>query len=296
MRKLIYFLLPVLTLAGCSQGNGDADAYGNFEAIEYVISAEGNGPLQLFSIEEGQSLSKGVMVGVIDTVQLDLKRQQMIAQRRLTANKLATIQAQVGVQMEQKKNLQRDIERIGNMLADGAAPQKQLDDLQGNLNVVESQILSINTQKQTVSDELLITDKQLLQLDDQINRCYIRNPMQGTVLEKYAEQYEMVTTGKPLYKIADLNSLDLRVYVGEDQLSKIKIGQEVDVLYDAGEKQLGRTRGVVGWVSAKAEFTPKIIQTRDERVNLVYALKVRVKNEGAIKIGMPGEIMMVHSK
>jgi HlyD family secretion protein len=288
-------LFPVMVVTGCSSGNGEADAYGNFEAIEYVISAEGTGPILLFSIEEGQSLLKGITVGVIDTVQLDLKRQQMFAQRRLTANKLATIQAQVDVQLEQKKNLLRDFERISNMVADGAAPQKQLDDIQGNLNVVESQIVSINTQKQTVSDELLITEKQLLQLSDQINRCYIRNPLSGTVLEKYAEQFEIVSAGKPLYKIADLNSLDLRVYLGEDQLSGVKIGQVVEVLYDAGKGKLEQIRGAVTWISSKAEFTPKIIQTRDERVNLVYAVKVRVINDGKLKIGMPGEIIIDHS-
>jgi HlyD family secretion protein len=212
------------------------------------------------------------------------------AQINAVKTKSYNINSQVDVQNEQKNTLLIEKERLEKLLKDGAATQKQMDDINGRIAVIESQIKSIGTQNTSVSGEVVTLEKQIDQVKDQIARSYIKNPVTGTVLEKYAEVSEIAAPGKSLYKIASLDELYLRVYVSGAQLSNLKIGQQVKVKVDDANGGFKDFPGTVTWISAQAEFTPKIIQTREERVNLVYAVKIKVKNDGTIKIGMPGEV------
>ncbi len=290
MNRINLLIAVAALMAGCSGNNDKADAYGNFEAVEYIISSEGNGKLLSFSAEEGSVLDSGRMIGLVDTIPLYLKKAQLIAQKRLSASKYVNIQSQIDVQNEQKKNLEREKIRLENLLKGGATPQKPLDDMNGNIDVLNSQIRSTETQRQMVADELRVYDKQIEQVNDQISKCFVINPVKGTVLEKYTEPHELVSAGKPLYKLADLRTLDLTAYISGSQLSSIKVGDTARVFYDVDGKKMQSLPGVIYWVASKSEFTPKIIQTRDERVNLVYAIKVRTRNNGELKIGMPAEV------
>jgi len=290
MNRTLFSLLTLFIFGACGTKNPEPDAYGNFEAVEYTVSAEAQGRLLIFKVEEGDVLEKDAYIGLIDTVQLYLKKSQLQAQKKLSASKLANIESQIATLAEQKKNLLRDKQRTIALLKDDAVPRKQLEDIEGNLNVLESQVVAAKSQFDGVYEEIRVVEKQVDQTADQISRCYIKNPVKGTVLEKFAEQSEIVSSGKPLYKLADLENLELTAYLSGKQLSSAKIGDSVLVSFDAGVPKLSSHKGIVSWVSAKAEFTPKIIQTREERVNLVYAVKVRIKNSGEMKIGMPGEV------
>ena len=290
MRTIFILMATVFCLSACSDKNGKADAYGNFETIEVLVSSEIQGKLVKFAIEEGQTYKAGEIAGLIDTIQLALKKDQLIAQRKGSATKIANILSQIDVQEEQKRTLMIDKDRTEKLLKDNAAPVKQLDDINGKIKVIDSQIASIKTQNAAVLDELTAMDKQIDQTKDQLNRCKIINPISGTVLEKYIEPSEITTPGRALYKIADMDQMILRVYVSGAQLPSIKIGQKVKVMIDKNEKENQELEGIITWVSPQAEFTPKIIQTTEDRVNLVYAVKVTLKNDGRLKIGMPGEV------
>jgi HlyD family secretion protein len=290
MRLYKSILIAVITLTACSGNHKKADAYGNFETTEILVSSEIQGKLIKFSVEEGDSLQKGEQVGAIDTVQLSLKRDQLVAQRKASAAKIENILSQIQVQEEQKKTYLVDKDRIEKLLKDKAVPEKQLDDINGHISVTESQINSIRTQNASVLSELTSFDKQIEQLNDQILRCKIVNPINGVVLDKYIEPSEIAVAGKALYKIADVNRMILKVYISGAQLPAVKIRQKVSVFIDQDKKDDQELEGEITWVSSQAEFTPKIIQTKEERVNLVYAVKVAVKNDGRIKIGMPGEV------
>ena len=235
-------------------------------------------------------LKKGDTIALVDTVQLSLKRDEIIAQKKSASTKLDNITAQIKVIEEQKKTSQVDKDRLVKLFKDGAATQQQMDDINGLLAVYDKQISSIETQNAQVLNEDAAFTKQIAQLNDQIKRSLIINPDDGTVLTKYAEANEVVTLGKPLYKIADLSNIYLRIYVSGSQLPQIKLGQKVKVLVDKNEKENKEYEGIITWISSSSEFTPKIIQTKEERVNLVYAVKVKVKNDGTLKIGMPGEV------
>ncbi|MEZ5083191.1 MAG: HlyD family efflux transporter periplasmic adaptor subunit [Bacteroidales bacterium] len=285
----ILFLL-VFVLASCSDSENLSDAYGNFEVDEVIISAEANGKLIQYSAREGLQLSKGQLVGIIDTTDFVLKRSQLIAQKTAISSNIKSIQSQIEVQEQQKKNRLTDKNRIEKLLKDGAATQKQLDDINGTIDLIDSQIASIQTQYTSIRAEMDVIKTQITQVEESIKKCHIYNPIDGVVLEKYAEQNEIAAFGRPLYKIANTDEMILRVYVSGGQLPNINIGQQVEVLIDQDEKTTRALSGEVTWVSDKAEFTPKIIQTKEERVNMVYAVKVRVKNDGSLKIGMPGEI------
>jgi HlyD family secretion protein len=290
MNRILFFYCIILLLCSCGTQNPEPDAYGNFEAVEYTVSSEAQGKLQFFKVEEGDILEKDSYVGLIDTVQLFLKKAQFVAQKKLTASRIANIESQLAVFEEQKRNLIRDKQRTENMLKDDAVPKKQLEDIDGNLNVLEKQVENAKSQFSSVNEELKLDDRQIEQMSDQISRCYIKNPIRGTVLEKFAENSELITVGKPLYKIADLQKLELTAYLSGKQLADAKIGDSIIVSFDTGRPKLSSLKGIISWVSSKAEFTPKIIQTREERVNLVYAIKVRIRNNGEVKIGMPGEV------
>jgi HlyD family secretion protein len=289
--KNIFGFIAIL-LTACNGSNNKSDAYGNFEAIETIVSAEGQGRLLNFNIQEGMEVSKDRLLGIIDTVPLYLKFEQAMAQKESAQSKFAQINAQIAVQEEQKSTLIKEQKRFNKLVADSAAPVKQLDDINGQIRVLDNTIQSIKTQYQGLAADIKGVSFLVAQLRDQINKCKVTSPISGTVLEKYVETGEMVVPGKSLYKMADMSILQLRVYISGDQLPHLKLGQEVTVLIDETKTTNKPIKGKVSWISSQAEFTPKIIQTKDERVNLVYAVKIDVPNDGSIKIGMPGEMRM----
>jgi len=288
-KNIFGLLITSSLLLSCNSNNDLADGYGNFEAIETVISAESNGKLMRFKISEGQIIQKGATIGYIDTIQLSLKKEQLIASKKVIASKSKGVLSQINVLKSQLKTANVSKNRIQNLIKENAGTQKQLDDINGKIDMIKQQMISVETQNAPIINELNSLDVQAKQLEDQIQKSILTNPVTGTVLVKYAEPSEITAFGKPLYKIADLSTMHLRVYVSETQLSAIKIGQKVIVKIDEGENMKSLT-GIITWIASEAEFTPKIIQTKEERVNLVYAVKIDVKNDGSLKIGMPGEM------
>jgi HlyD family secretion protein len=290
MKAYYFMIVVIIILASCSGNNHKSDAYGNFEATEITVSALGQGQILEFILEEGSLLNKGQRVGLIDTTDLHLKLQQLVNSKAAVATRIPNINAQIQVQEQQKANLMVDKERIDNLFEDGAATKKQVDDIKGTLDLINAQIRSLEVQRSSVYQEMETIDKQVAQVREAIDKCSIINPNDGTVLVKFAEAGEVASIGRPLYKVADLENMKLKVYVSGAQLPHISLGQEVEVLIDEDSKSNRQMRGRVSWISESAEFTPKTIQTKEERVNLVYAVKVLVKNDGSLKIGMPGEI------
>lgn len=281
----------ILLVSSCEDKNKRADGYGNFEATEISISAESNGKLMSLEIKEGQVLKSGETIGYIDSLPLSLKRDQLNVAKEILYSKSEGVLSQIDVLKAKLKNVTISKKRIENMIKDNAATSKQLDDVNGEIDVVNQQIRGIRTQNSSVLNELKSIDVQIKQIEDQIQKSIVTNPVDGTVMVKYVEAFELVSYGKPLYKIADLSEMQLRVYISEKQLSSIKIGEEVNIKIDK-EEGLETFVGKISWISEEAEFTPKIIQTKEERVALVYALKVIVKNNGRLKIGMPAEMWL----
>lgn len=295
INKLIISSAVLLFIAvSCKQEN-TFDASGSFEAVETVISAEATGTLKMFQVEEGQSLDSGQLVGYVDTVQLFLKKKQLQSQMEALAAKKPNISVQLSALEEQLKTAGIEKKRIENLLKSDAATAKQLDDVNAQIALINRQIeaqkstLEISTRG--INKDILPLEVQVQQLDDQLLKSRIVNPLAGTVIAKYTEQNEMVAAGKPLYKIADLSEIILRVFISANQLPQVKLNQTVIVHTDDGKGGFAETEGVITWISDKAEFTPKTIQTKEERANLVYAMKVKVKNDGTFKIGMYGEII-----
>ena len=288
--KYSILILSVL-LSACSGSENNSDAYGNFEAKEVIVSAEAQGKIIEFKAEEGQSLKKGQILGCIDTIPLSLQREQLFAKKQAIASKISNVRAQIEVQEKQKSIIETEKNRIEQLYNDNAATIQQLDDIKGKYDIVEKQIAATKTQISSISSEMKVVDKQVDLINEQINRAKIVNPIHGTVLEKYLEENEIAIPGKALYKIARLDEIELRVYISGAQLPEIKIGQKVKVYADKDDKTNQEYSGEVFWISDQAEFTPKIIQTKEERVNMVYAVKIRVKNDGKLKIGMPGEVI-----
>jgi len=287
-KRIIGLLIIGNLFVGC-KNNEKADGYGNFEATEITVSAENSGKLMQFNVEEGQILKKDDYVGFIDTIPLSLKRDQLLASKAIVYSKSGSVLSQKNVLNAQLKTATINKTRIENLIRENAGTQKQLDDINGEINVIQKQIKSVESQNSPVINEIESLDVQLKQVEDLLQKSKIVNPVNGTVLSKYAEVNELTSFGKPLYKIADLSTMELRVYVSETQLSNIKIGQEVTVKIDAGDT-MKDFKGNITWISSEAEFTPKIIQTKEERINLVYGVKVAVKNDGSLKIGMPAEM------
>ncbi|WP_121907726.1 HlyD family secretion protein [Ulvibacter antarcticus] len=293
------FILSISVIAvsffSCNDSNGKADGYGNFEATEITVSAENNGKLIQFSVSEGDVLQKEQFVGYIDTIPLALKREQLQVSKAVISLKSKGVLSQINVLNAKLKTANTNKTRAENLIKDNAGTQKQLDDVQGEIDVIKTQIQSVEIQNAPVVNELKSIDVQLKQIDDQIQKSKIINPINATVLTKYAEPNEITAFGKPLYKIADLSTMQLRVYVSETQLANLKIGEEVTVKIDASETMKSYT-GNISWIASEAEFTPKIIQTKEERVALVYAVKVDVINDGSLKIGMPAEMWLNNSE
>lgn len=289
MKKHLFLIFLTAILTSCSLNNKKADFYGNFESVEITVSSEALGKIIKFDIDEGELLKAGDRACIIDTVDLYLKMQQILAQKNASEASLTNIQSQINVQKQIKENLLVEKARTENLLKDNAATIKQLDDINGNIKLVEKQIASIESQNLALNNNIRALQLQAQQLSESVRKCYTKNPVDGTVLTVYTRQGELATIGKPLYKIADLSKMYLRAYVSETQLPLVRIGGSVDIFIDTGKSEMKKFTGTVSWISQSAEFTPKIIQTKQERVNLVYAVKILVLNDGTLKIGMPGE-------
>ena len=289
MKTSILILAPVLLLAGCNGNKDKADAYGNFESTEVIVSAETNGRILQLDPTEGTQVKKGEKIALIDTTLFHLQKEEINAGMKSIRTRLSSITAQNEILNQQIANLDINIGRISKMLKDDAATQKQLDDLTGQVAVLRKQIAANNTQKESVSAELSVSGSKLNTLNEQISRSTVLSPISGTVIEKYAEAGEITAAGKPLVKVSDLSVMKLKVYVSGAQLANVKIGNSCTVRIDKGAKGSTDFPGTISFISDKAEFTPKIIQTKEERVVLVYAVNIEVKNDGSLKSGMPGE-------
>jgi HlyD family secretion protein len=290
----IAFILASAFLIGCSNSNGDFDATGTFESEEIIVSSEATGKLIFFNVDEGFEIKQNQTVGIVDTTQLHLKKKQLLSSITAVLSKQPDISVQLAALQKQIETTEVEKKRIENLVKLDAATTKQLDDVNSQLEVLNKQYTatksSLTITKQGLQSETLPLVAQIEQIEDQIKKSYIMNPIDGTVIARYAKQDEITSNGKALYKIADLSEMTLRAYVDGDQLGQIKLGQKLKVYVDKGEGEQKEMSGEIYWVSSKAEFTPKTIQTKDERANLVYAIKVRVMNDGYLKIGMYGEI------
>jgi HlyD family secretion protein len=314
MKKVIIPLFLFLLIQACGNKKETYDASGSFEADEVVVSSELGGQLLQLNVEEGDSLNKGQIVGIVDSTSLALQKEQVKATIQSLSEKTNNVQPQIEllqkqllVQQSQLKNSLHEKERTERLVQADAATGKQLDDINSQIDVLHKQMQvtqqqiavqknTTGTQNRSILSETGPLQKQAAQVQEQISKTKIVNPIDGTVITKYAEQGEITSPGKALYKIADLSTLNLRAYVTGAQLSQIKLGQQVKVLVDDGEKNYRTYNGTITWISNKAEFTPKTIQTKEERANLVYATKIKVMNDGFLKIGMYGEVQLQHNK
>lgn len=290
---LLAALVSVMVLVtSCGSGDGNFDASGSFEATEVIVSSEASGKILSLNADEGSVLSAGAAIGRIDTVQLELKRKQLLANKKGVEVRRPDVSVQIAATVQQIATAKKEKARVENLLKSDAANTKQLDDIDSSIATLEKQLaaqrLTLETNSLGIDEDSSALAIQVAQLDDQIARATISSPIDGTVLAKYAEAGELASPGKALFKIADLNHVYLRAYITADQLSRVKIGQSVKVMSEYGDKGYREYDGAISWISDKSEFTPKTVQTRNERTNLVYAVKVSVKNDGYLKIGMYG--------
>ena len=296
MKRIIILAGVTLMMAACGGNEKEYDATGTFEATETTVFAEQNGTLLTFSVNEGDNIEVNLEVGLIDTTQTWLKIQQLDATKKVYQSQKPDMERQIAATRQQLAKARLDEQRYRELVADGAAPSKMLDDAASQVKVLQrqldAQISAFNTQISTLNSQITSTDVQKDQLFDQLRKCHVVTPTKGTVLEKYVERGEFVSTGKPLFKIADTENMHLRAYVTSAQLQHIKLGQQVKVFADYGDNQRKEYEGTISWISSRSEFTPKTILTDDERADLVYAVKVAVKNDGFIKIGMYGEVKL----
>lgn len=293
MKTTFTAIFFTLLLATCNKKEDEADGYGNFESTEVIVSAEATGRLLTFDVEEGMQLPANALVGGIDSIQLNLRKAQLGANIKAVLSKKPDVNPQLEVIRQQITTQQKERTRIQNLLKANAATTKQLDDINAAIAVLEKQFAStassLHTQVSGITSETQPLQLQVQQVNEQLAQSRVLNPVAGTVLTKYVEKGEVVNYGKPLYKIADLTTMYLRAYISGSQLPQLKMGQQVTVQTDGPDGALKSWPGTVSWIAAEAEFTPKTIQTREERVQQVYAVKIRVTNDGGLKIGMPGE-------
>ena len=294
---LLYIALAIALLSSCSNKDGDYDASGSFEATEIIVSAEANGKIEKLSVMEGQQLEQGQQVGLIDSTQLYLQKMNLLSNAKGVRAQQPNIAAQTASIKEQIATLEREKQRTTNLIKANAATQKQLDDINGQMEVLQKQLSAsqstLQKSSQNITAQSSAMDIQIEHIEDRLQKSIIRSPITGTVLNKYSEEGELANMGTPLFKIADINNMTLRVYVTNDQLSAVKLNDKVQVLVDESSDSEANYRayeGILTWISDKSEFTPKPIQTKNERANLVYAMKVSVKNDGYLKIGMYGEV------
>ena len=291
MKTSSLIIITAILLAGCRNKTDKADAFGNFEATEVILSAETNGRILDFEVVEGTQIEKGSTIAIIDTTIFHLQKAEIDAGMMSVRTRINSISAQNDILNQQIENLNVNVNRIKKMLKDEAATQKQFDDLAGQVAVLQKQIAANNTQKTSVSAELSVYESKKATLNEQTIRSRVKSPLKGTIIEKYSEAGEMTAAGKPLVKIADLSVIKLKVYISGAQLGSVKIGQLCTVRTDKGNKGYISFQGKVSYISGKAELTPKIIQTKEERVILVYAVNIDVINDGTLKSGMPGEVI-----
>ena len=281
----------------CGNKEKEYDATGTFEATEVTVAAEQSGRLVKFDVTEGDSLALGKEVGLVDTTQILLKIQQLGAMKAVYQSQKPDMEKQIAATRQQLAKALQDQQRYKELVADGAAPSKTLDDATNQVQVLqkqlEAQISSLSTNTNALNKQMAATDVQTSQLQDQLQKCHIVAPLKGIVLEKYVEKGEFVAVGKPLFKMADTGQMFIRAYVTSAQLKDIKVGQQAKVFADYGDGLKKEYEGTVSWISSKSEFTPKTILTDDERADLVYALKVAFENDGFVKIGMYGEVWIV---
>lgn len=294
MKRIVYIVAAMLAVSCGTEAKFDAQ--GTFEATEVIISSEAAGRILSFDIEEGMAINADEPLAVIDSVQLHLQRSQLEAQLSALLNSRPDVQTQVASLREQIATLKVEQRRIENMLRDGAATEKQKDDIDSQIRILESQLSAtlstLNTNTSTINSNAEAIRVQISALNDRIGKCRAVSPISGTVLVKYAQEGELATVGKPLVKIADLGNIYLRAYFTSDQLASIKLGDEVTVIADFGGEERYDYVGRIAWISAESEFTPKTIQTKDSRANLVYAVKIAVENDGRLKIGLAGEVKL----
>ncbi len=294
MKKTLIIVCMATLLAACNSNKKEYDATGTFEATETTVSAEQSGTLLNFALEEGDDVEAGQEIGLIDTTQIWLKIRQATATKAVYQSQKPDLQKQIAVTRQQLAKAKTEQQRYRELVNDGAAPAKMLDDATSQVQVLQrqldAQVSTLNTQLSTLNSQMSATDVQTSQLRDQLQKCHIKSPAVGTVLEKYVERGEFVSPGKPLFKMGEVKQMFLRAYVTSAQLQNIKIGQAVKVFADYGNGQKKEYGGTISWISSRSEFTPKTIVTDDERADLVYAVKIAVKNDGYIKIGMYGEV------
>lgn len=295
MTKIGIYGMAVWMLSACGNGTPDYDATGTFEATEVIVSAEAAGKLLQLEVEEGTRLKAGEEVGLVDTVQLYLKKLQLEANMKSVESQRPDLAKQIAATKQQITTAQREKKRVENLLAAGAANQKQLDDWDAQVTLLQRQLIaqesSLMKSTNSLTEQGNSVGIQVAQVEDQLNKCHIQSPIEGTVLAKYAEAGELASVGKPLFKVGEVDRMYLRAYITSEQLSQVKLGDEVTVYSDYGNSEQKAYPGVVTWISDRSEFTPKTILTKNERANLVYAVKIAVKNDGSLKIGMYGGVV-----
>ena len=293
--KRIAYILPLFLMTAC-QEVAEYDAQGTFEATEVTLSAESNGKILHFDVNEGDVVQSGVVIGAIDSIQIFQQRKQLIAQQAALLNSRPDKEKQVAAIKQQIATANRELQRVESLLGDGAATSKQRDDIQSQINVLQDQLSAtlstLDKNTSSINNNATALEAQIAALDDLLSKCRIISPINGTVLVKYAQAGELATIGKPLMKVADLSQIYLRAYFTSDQLAHLNLGNEVTVTADFGADQRYDYKGKVVWISSESEFTPKTIQTKDTRANLVYAVKIAVKNDGRLKVGLAGEVKL----
>ncbi|MEI7502451.1 MAG: HlyD family efflux transporter periplasmic adaptor subunit [Paludibacter sp.] len=293
-RLILLGLATSALFISCGKSKDNADASGTFEATEVIVSAEAAGKINSFNVEEGQVLAANEIIGTIDSTQLYLRKQQIQSSKKSLQSRRPDVKKQIAAIEQQIITAKTESKRVESLLKANAANKKQLDDINAQIAVLEKQLDAqktvLETTNQGITDDSEGITLQVAQIEDQLHKCKIVSPIAGTVLVKFAEMGEVAAPGKALFKLADTNNLILRAYVTADQLTKMKIGQKVNISSDFGKDETKEFAGTIAWIASKAEFTPKTIQTRDERANLVYAVKINVKNDGFLKIGMYGDV------
>ena len=293
--KRIAYILPLFLMTAC-QEVAEYDAQGTFEATEVTLSAESNGKILHFDVNEGDIVQSGVVIGAIDSIQIFQQRKQLIAQQAALLNSRPDKEKQVAAIKQQIATANRELQRVESLLGDGAATSKQRDDIKAQINLLQDQLSAtlstLDKNTSSINNNATALEAQIAALDDMLSKCRIISPINGTVLVKYAQEGELATIGKPLMKVADLSQIYLRAYFTSDQLAHLNLGNEVTVTADFGADQRYDYKGKVVWISSESEFTPKTIQTKDTRANLVYAVKIAVKNDGRLKVGLAGEVKL----
>jgi HlyD family secretion protein len=297
VKRIILFTVAI-SLLSCGKKKGDQDASGAFEAIEVVVSAQAAGQIKQLNIVEGQALEANQEVGFIDTIQLHLKKEQLLASMKAVDSRTYNVSLQIASIKQQIAKQQKELVRFQNLAKSNAATQKQVDDIQSSVDLLEKQLAAqtetLQNTNSSLSAEITSLYIQVEQINDLINKSIIFSPITGIVLSKYAERGEIAGQGKALFKVADMANIYLRAYITADQLTQMKLNQEVSVFTDFGKKDMREYKGTITWISDKAEFTPRTILTKNERSNLVYAVKIAVQNDGYLKIGMYGEVKLTY--